>query len=209
MVRNYFSNFETFISIKMPKTETFNRKQVLQNATEIFHKKGYNGTSMQDLVDATSLNRSSIYNSFGSKLGMFMEVLSHYQSLYKSQMGKELMHSHNASNMIKAIFNIYLKDIYGDQDRKGCLIVNCKSEMTNQEPLIKSFMEQNQEQTIAMLEDVVHNGQMEKIFNEDQTAAQYALYLYSSIQGLRMTGILTNNEEELKNLVNTVLIVLY
>ncbi|GAA4278893.1 TetR/AcrR family transcriptional regulator [Aquimarina mytili] len=189
----------------MPKTETFNRNQVLQKATEVFHKKGYNGTSMQDLVDATSLNRSSIYNSFGSKLGMFMEVLSFYQSSGKDQMGKELMHSHNSSDTIKAIFEMYLNDILNDNDRKGCLIVNCKSEMVNQEPIIKSFMEQNQEQTLAMLEDVVHNGQMEKVFNQNQTANEYALYLYSSIQGLRMTGILNNNEEELRNIINTVL----
>ncbi|WP_378290604.1 TetR/AcrR family transcriptional regulator [Aquimarina rubra] len=193
----------------MPKVETFNRKQVLQNATEVFHKKGYNGTSMQDLVDATNLNRSSIYNSFGSKLGMFMEVLSHYQSVAKNNIGKETIQAQNASDTIRSIFEMYLKDIITDADRKGCLIVNCKSEMANQEPLIKSFMEQNQEQMLAVFEDLVHNGQMEKIFNENQTASQYALYLYSAIQGFRMTGILNNNEEELRNLINTVLKVLH
>ncbi|WP_299242011.1 TetR/AcrR family transcriptional regulator [uncultured Aquimarina sp.] len=193
----------------MPKVETFNREQVLQNATEVFHKKGYNGTSMQDLVDATDLNRSSIYNSFGSKLGIFMEVLSHYQAIAKKNIGKETIQAQNALETIKSIFEMYLKDIITDPNRKGCLIVNCKSEMTNQEPLIKSFMEQNQEQMLAVLEDLVHNGQMEKVFNEDQTASQYALYLYSAIQGFRMTGILNNNEDELKNLINTVLKVLY
>ncbi len=205
----FLFNFETNISIKMPKVETFDRKQVLQNATEVFHKNGYNGTSMQDLVDATSLNRSSIYNSFGSKLGMFMEVLTHYRSCGKDNMKKELIHTHNASDSIKAIFNMYVEDILNDTNKKGCLLVNCKSEMTNQEPMIKSFMEQSQDQTTAMLEDIVYKGQMEKIFNQDQTAAQYALYLYSAIQGLRMTGILNNNKEELDNLVNTILKALY
>ncbi|WP_108804358.1 TetR/AcrR family transcriptional regulator [Aquimarina sp. Aq107] len=193
----------------MPKVETFDRTNVLQKATEIFHKKGYNGTSMQDLVDATNLNRSSIYNSFGSKLGMFMQVLSFYQNAGNKNMSKEIVNTHNASDTILSIFEWYLKDIIKDKDRKGCLIVNCKSEMSNQEPLIQSFMEQNQEQMIALLEDVVHNGQMEKVFNEKQTAGQYALYLYSSIQGLRMTGILNSNESELRNLIKTVLTVLY
>lgn len=193
----------------MPKVETFDRNQVLQNATEVFHIKGYNGTSMQDLVDATSLNRSSIYNSFGSKLGMFMEVLSHYYTNVKSKTDKRLVNAHNASDTIRSIFEIYLDDIRNDNDRKGCLIVNCKSEMANQDATIKSFMEQNQEQTLAMLEDVVYNGQMEKIFNQNQTPSQYALFLYTSIQGLRMTGILNKNEEDLKNLVHTILKVLY
>ncbi|WP_024769212.1 TetR/AcrR family transcriptional regulator [Aquimarina macrocephali] len=193
----------------MPKVETFDRNIVLQKATEVFHKKGYNGTSMQDLVDATSLNRSSIYNSFGSKLNMFMEVLSHYQSLYGNSFSQKLAQSYNATEAVEAIFDLYVYEIVNDNDRKGCLVTNCKSEMTNQEPLIKSFMEKNQDRMIAMLEDIVTKGQMEKIFNQNQTASQYALYLFSSIQGLRMTGILNKNEEDLRNLIRIILKVLY
>ncbi|EZH75376.1 hypothetical protein ATO12_00950 [Aquimarina atlantica] len=193
----------------MPKVETFNRNTVLQKATEVFHKKGYNGTSMQDLVDATDLNRSSIYNSFGSKLNMFLEVLSHYQSIYGNSFSQKLAQSYNATEAIEAIFDLYIQEIINDNDRKGCLVINCKSEMTNQEPLIKSFMEKNQDRMIAMLEDIVTKGQMEKIFNQNQTASQYALYLFSSIQGLRMTGILNKNENDLRNLTRTVLKVLY
>jgi len=193
----------------MPKVETFNRQQVLHNATEVFHKKGYNGTSMQDLVDATSLNRSSIYNSFGSKLGIFMDVLSYYHATYKRQIGKKVVSSHNASDTLNGIFDIYINDILNDNDEKGCLILNSKSEMTNQDLTIKTFIEENQEQTLALLEDIVYNGQMEKIFNKNQTPSQYALYLFTGIQGFRMTGILNKNQDDLKNLAQTIIKVLY
>ncbi|MBP2831974.1 TetR/AcrR family transcriptional regulator [Aquimarina sp. U1-2] len=192
----------------MPKVETFNRKEVLQKATHVFHNKGYNGTSMQDLVDATSLNRSSIYNSFGSKLMLFLEVLSHYQTTNSDNMAKKLVHTHNAKDALLVIFNMYLDSILNDHEKKGCLLINCKSEMANQEPLITSFIDKNQEQTLAMLEDIVYNGQMEKIFNQDQTASQYALYLFSSIQGLRMTGILNTDKTALENVIHTILKVL-
>ncbi len=188
----------------MPKTETFDRNQVLERATQVFHQKGYNGTSMQDLVDATSLNRSSIYNSFGNKLNMFIEVLAYYQQINTTDFNQGLSQSYNANEAIKAIFDIHLYRILNDDDRKGCLIVNCKSEMTNQEPLITSFMEKHQERMIAVLEDIVSKGQMEKVFNEKQTANQYALYLFTSIQGLQMTGILNKNKEDLKALINTI-----
>ena len=193
----------------MPKVESFNRKEVLASATLVFHNKGYNGTSMQDLVDATGLNRSSIYNSFGSKLSLFTEVLSYYQSSGNSKINKSVVENHNASDAIKAIFEMFLQEILCDNDKKGCLLVNCKSEMANQEPLIKSFLEQSQDQMLALLEDIVYNGQMERIFNEEQSAYDYALYLYSSIQGLRMTGILNANEEDLRKLVDTILKVIH
>lgn len=192
----------------MPKVETFDRQEVLLKATHVFHKKGYNGTSMQDLVDATNLNRSSIYNSFGSKLGMFMQVLSHYQQANTNQLGKNIAKTYNAIDALEAVFEVTLQNILTDNDKKGCLIVNCKSEMTNQDHTIRSFIAQNQDQMIAMLEDLVIKGQMERLFNQEQTAYQYALYLYTSIQGLTMTGILNKNEEELRNLMNTIVKVL-
>ncbi|KAA1245082.1 TetR/AcrR family transcriptional regulator [Aquimarina sp. RZ0] len=193
----------------MPKVETFDRNQVLLKATEIFQKKGYNGTSMQDLVDVTNLNRSSIYNSFGCKLGIFMEVLSFYKNDIDQSFEKELIKTYNTADAIKVIFEITLKSILEDDDKKGCLLVNCTSEMANQEPIVHSFVEKNQDKMIAMIEDIINKGQLQKIFNEKQTASQYALYLFTSLQGLRMTGILNKNEEELRNLVNNILYILY
>ncbi|WP_025739838.1 TetR/AcrR family transcriptional regulator [Aquimarina pacifica] len=189
----------------MPKTETFDRNLVLEQATEVFHSKGYNGTSMQDLVDATSLNRSSIYNSFGSKLGIFLEVLSFYQLHNTKKISSGLAQTYSATDAIKVIFDIMLNNILNDTNKKGCLLVNCKSEMTNQDPTVKAFIEQNEERMLAMLEDIVSKGQMEKVFNNNQSASQYALYLYASIQGLRMTGILNKNEHELKGIIKTIL----
>lgn len=193
----------------MPKVETFNREYVLHKATEVFHKNGYNGTSMQDLVDATDLNRSSIYNSFGCKLQLFISVLSHYQKKSNQRFRKGLSTTYNATDQIEVVFDLTLIDILEDKDKKGCLIVNCKSEMANHEPVIKSFVEKNQDQMLALLADIVSKGQMEKIFNKEQSANQYALFLYTSIQGLRMTGILNKNEIELKRIIKTILKVLY
>ena len=62
----------------MARPTDFDRNTVIQKAQEVFWTKGYNGTSMQDLVDATQLNRSSIYNSFGSKHDLFQETLKDY-----------------------------------------------------------------------------------------------------------------------------------
>ena len=66
----------------MPRVEIFNREQVVDQMIRVFHNNGYNGTSMQDLVDATDLNRSSLYNSFGNKLNLYLECLNLYQEKY-------------------------------------------------------------------------------------------------------------------------------
>jgi len=95
----------------MPKVETFNRDVVLKQATEVFHDKGFNATSMQDLVDATGLNRSSIYNSFENKLNLYLECLKLYEDKYNRETSKRLLESSSGLEAIQLIFELYLNEM--------------------------------------------------------------------------------------------------
>jgi len=189
----------------MPKIETFNRDIVLKQATEVFHDKGYNATSMQDLVDATGLNRSSIYNSFKNKLSLYLECLKLYESKYNRKTTQKLLDSKNGLEAIQLIFELYLNEITKSTDERGCMIVNCKSEMANQEDSVTNFLNANQYKTLTLLEDLVSKGQEDGTINTKLRPDEYALYLYSSLQGFRMTGILVSDKKQLLSIINTVL----
>ncbi|OUR91969.1 hypothetical protein A9Q87_09210 [Flavobacteriales bacterium 34_180_T64] len=190
----------------MPKVETFNRDLVLDYATAVFHDKGYNATSMQDLVDATGLNRSSIYNSFISKLELYLECLKAYESNFNRAASNVLLKASNPFQAIEFIFDLYIEIISREQHYdKGCMIGNCKAEMANQEQSITAFLEGNQKRMLQLFEDLVHNAQSEQRINTRQTPKDYALYLFSSLQGFRMTGILITDKAKLKTIANTIL----
>ncbi len=189
----------------MPKTEVFNRELVLERASHVFHSKGYNATSMQDLVDATHLNRSSIYNSFGNKLKLYMECLKVYQNKYQKATTTLLIKAGGPLKAIESIFQMYLSEIIKDKEHKGCLITNCKSEMANQDSTINHFLMTNQSDTLSLFEDLVEQGQQNLNINTKQDAKHYALYLFSAIQGFRMTGILINDKVQLQSLIDTTL----
>ncbi len=189
----------------MPKVETFNKEVVLNKATHVFHNKGYNATSMQDLVDATGLNRSSIYNSFGCKQNLFLECLKVYQDESKTALSSIIMQSNCSLSAIEDIFNLYYNDISNDKERKGCLISNCTAELANQEPSIKTFLNANQDNMVALLEDLITKAQTKKTINTNKTAKEYALYLFTTLQGFRLTGILLNDKTQLRSIVDTTL----
>ena len=189
----------------MPKVETFSRDDVLKQAIEVFHDKGYNATSMQDLVDATGLNRSSIYNSFESKLNLYLECLRVYEDKYNRKTTKRLLQSKNGFQAVQLIFDLYFNEIVGSKEERGCLIVNCKSEMANHEDSITIFLNANQHKTLSLLEDLVSQGQSDKSINTNKSPKEYALYLFASLQGFRMTGILVTEVEQLQSIMNTVL----
>ncbi|MEP5341431.1 MAG: TetR/AcrR family transcriptional regulator [Algibacter sp.] len=190
--------------IDMPKVETFDKTLVIKQATDVFHDKGYSATSMQDLVDATGLNRSSIYNSFDNKHNLFIECLTAYQSAFGSKLSEILLKSTTPLESIQFIFDLYLKEMTAKKKDKGCLIVNCTSEMANHDKPITLFLQKNQEKMLGVLEDLVEKGQNEGTINKNKHYKAYALYLFTTMQGFRITGMLVSDKEQLQSVISTI-----
>lgn len=190
----------------MPKTETFNKEEVIKMATEVFHSKSYSLTSMQDLVDATGLNRSSIYNSFGSKLDLYMLCLKDYQYTLKCNVEKVLINSNSSFDAIELIFKLNTRK--SKENNTGCLINNCTSEMANQEDIIKDFLNSNHENIVTLFKYLIKKGQQEGSINNMKPSSIYALYLVNSLQGLSVSNILMNDCNDIENIVTTTLSIL-
>ncbi|MBC7792726.1 MAG: TetR/AcrR family transcriptional regulator [Clostridia bacterium] len=62
----------------MARPREFDEDEVLDKALMTFWSKGYDGTSIEDLVQSTNLGRASLYGAFGDKEGLFRRVLDHY-----------------------------------------------------------------------------------------------------------------------------------
>jgi hypothetical protein len=60
---------------RLARPRTFDEDVVIACAAEIFGRLGYNACSIDDLVEATALQRGSLYKAFGSKRGLFEKVL--------------------------------------------------------------------------------------------------------------------------------------
>lgn len=187
----------------MPRLEEFNRESVLKQAMNVFWEKGYNGTSMQDLVDATGLNRSSIYNSFGSKLQLYQVTLCHYQKDTGRLFRSALLSATNSLEAIRLIFEGFLPEIMGDSKAKGCFSMNCKAEMGNQDENIKKWLLDTQEQTLSTFQGLIKDGQEQGIINRNQDCRTYAYVVFNSFQGFRMTGILVKDRVVLQQIIDS------
>lgn len=58
----------------------FDRDQALERAMLAFWQRGYEGTSMADLVQAMGIASARIYAAFGSKQALFREAIQRYES---------------------------------------------------------------------------------------------------------------------------------
>lgn len=186
----------------MPRIEEFDKLSVLKQAMNVFWEKGYNGTSMQDLVDATGLNRSSIYNSFGSKLELYQNTLSHYQKETGGMFQRALLKASNPLEAIRMIFEGFLPEILGDTKSKGCFSMNCKAEMGNQHNDIRKWLLDTQEHTLSTFQGLIRDGQEQGVINKDQDCRSYAYFIFNAFQGFRMTGILVKDKVVLQRIID-------
>ena len=56
----------------------FDKNIVLKKIMTVFWKKGYEGTSISDLLEVTRLNKGSLYAAFGDKKSMYRKALELY-----------------------------------------------------------------------------------------------------------------------------------
>jgi TetR/AcrR family transcriptional repressor of nem operon len=59
----------------MPREKDFNQNDVVKKCTQLFAKNGYSATGIQEIVDATGINRSSLYATFKGKDELFLSCI--------------------------------------------------------------------------------------------------------------------------------------
>ena len=192
----------------MPKTVLFDRDDVLRKATDLFWQKGYNGTSMQDLVDATGLNRSSIYNSFGDKFQLYKESLKRYQKLQQEKLKDYFSEGQGPKQSIISLFEGIRDEIIGESHGKGCFLANCTTELSHTEPQVYDFLVQNKDTITQGFTELIQEAQKEGDISPSKNAGHLALYLFSSLQGLRVTSMLDNKSSDIEGLTQQILSVL-
>lgn len=185
----------------MPKSIAFDQTEILETVTRLFWQKGYNGTSMQDLVDATGLNRSSIYNTFGDKFSLYEQALKHYQTINYEGLTKASSQP-SAIQAIRSVFRGVIIDLKNGKGKDGCMLANCATELGNRDQRITDFLADNQEKILSVMETLVSKAQEQGDISTHKNAKTLALYLFTSLNGLRVVGIL---QQDLEDVVNEIL----
>jgi len=186
----------------VPKIEQFDRKEALEKALEVFWEKGYQGTSIKDLEERMALARSSIYNTFGDKEELFFQALSHYQHLQQALAGASLLRASSPLEGIRFLLEGLALESMKDKGRKGCFVVNATTELANQHAGLNDLVVRNKDANLVLLEDLIRKAQAASEIPLDKNPAGLATFLFSSIQGLRVSAMLLEREKDLTDIIN-------
>jgi len=113
----------------MPRRKEFDREEVLMKAMFVFRDKGYEATSMQDLVSSMAINRFSLYQTFKSKHELFVRALEAYYENVAIPFFARLRDSDQGLSIIETTLMELVSRIKTGQSSNGCLLCNTIAEL--------------------------------------------------------------------------------
>ena len=188
----------------MGRPREYTRKEVLDAATQVFWEKGYQGTSVGDLVEGTGLHRRSMYEEFGDKEGFFTACLDHFVYETTQDVAALLEQEPLGLRNIKAFFRNRVNYVCSRRF-KGCLLVKSaiEQETLNVEACrqLQSFLADSERAFYKCLNAAQRNGELQ----QDSDCRTLAKYLMCFLEGLMVMGQTNPSKKELGLVVETAL----
>jgi TetR/AcrR family transcriptional regulator, transcriptional repressor for nem operon len=114
----------------------FDVRDVVEAAKDLFWERGYQGTTLADLEVATGLNRSSLYQAFGTKEALFVSALDAYVDSFVAArlagMERPGAKPHDVVGFFRGLAELFRRD--PELARRGCMWVNAVAEFAGREP---------------------------------------------------------------------------
>lgn len=111
----------------------FDSDEVLDHLVDLFWEQGYEATSMSDIVEATGLNKSSLYNSFGSKEELFGLAVDRYLMVRAATLQGVLQNGTSGLDDLFSFLSSGRQQLSGPMGTRGCLLVNSMTELGNRD----------------------------------------------------------------------------
>ena len=108
----------------MPRKREFDVDEAVRAIIDVFWSNGYEGTSIEDLTEATGVKRQSLYNALGDKRDMFIKALLKYDKEDRRNALAEIESQETGRGAVEFLFTLLVGHCSKDESRRGCFLVN-------------------------------------------------------------------------------------
>lgn len=193
----------------MAGKKAFDPQQVLEKAMNAFWERGYEGISIEDLVQCTGIGRGSLYDTFGDKHSLYLAALERYLVSISIQTTALLEHVGTLQEVLEHLFQANIDRLLSDLARRGCFLVNASLEMAPHDPdvaqKVKAAYAGSEEAYAAMLLKAQATGELDRTHDPHQLAR----FLLATLVSLRVLARTSVDRETLQDIMRIALSVFH
>ena len=168
----------------MSRVREFDPEQALAAAMQVFWRRGYGDTSMEDIVSETGVSRYGLYGTFGNKKTLLAAAMRHYEHSMNELLWSDLRKRDAGRVEIIEYWRSVLKHFEGEGFSNGCLIANIAAEVAPHDPEIAVEVRRIDLEHAAVFAAAIRNGQAAGEISADLDADGAGTMLVSLARGL-------------------------
>ncbi|MEU9399621.1 TetR/AcrR family transcriptional regulator [Streptomyces sp. SID4985] len=173
----------------MARTKEFDPDAALQSALELFWQRGYEATSLTDLVEHLGIGRASIYATFGSKHELYLKAMDRYAETRDPVLLTELSQPGPALPAVRAVVRRFAAEATAPEGRlNGCFVTNTAAELAPHDPAAARRVEISWEHVETLLHSALVRARAQGELSEDRDPRALARMLLVLLQGVRIVG---------------------
>lgn len=169
----------------MSRPQEFDTTEALHHAMRVFWRKGYEATSLTDLLAATGLSKSSLYATFGGKRELFLAAFDAYRQA-RVRDAQQVLQQQPARHAIGTFFHSLFADVNATEPLLGCMSINQAVELAPHDPAVRERVVQDLQQMEEVLTRALERGQQDGSVASRRPARELAKLLVLAFPGLQV-----------------------
>ncbi|MFJ7524239.1 TetR/AcrR family transcriptional regulator [Streptomyces griseus] len=184
----------------MARTKEFDPDAALQSALELFWRRGYEATSMTDLVEHIGIGRASIYATFGSKHELYLKALDRYTETHDPLLISELSQPGPALPAVRTLVRRFAAEAASPEGRlNGCFVTNTAAELAPHDAAAGRRVEFSWDHIETLLHSALVRAQAQGELPEGRDPRALARMLLVLLQGVRIVGKASNDPARVRD----------
>jgi TetR/AcrR family transcriptional repressor of nem operon len=176
----------------MPRNKEFDYDEKLVKARNLFWKKGYNATTMNDLLETLAINRSSLYLAYGNKHELFVKSLGNYIQQKDKQYNQAAKKS---KKPLEAIRHIILSVTASAIQDTNCLFTNSVFELATTDTEVSGMLKKQTLKAVDLFEQLLLQAKADGSLKSSREPRALAHFLVSGLVSIYNTQILFADSE--------------
>ncbi|MCI2417429.1 TetR/AcrR family transcriptional regulator [Saccharopolyspora sp. K220] len=172
----------------MVRTKEFDPDVVLQRALELFWERGYEATSMADLVAHLGIARASIYATYGGKRELYLKALDRYLRAQDPNVVGRLSQPGPVLPALRSLVDAYVAESLADERHRGCMVVNAAVELAARDRDVARWVQLSWDTLETALVSALMRARAQGEISADRDPRALARFFLVMLQGIRVLG---------------------
>jgi TetR/AcrR family transcriptional repressor of nem operon len=177
------------------------RRLIVEKSAHLFNKKGYHGTSMADILEATGLTKGGVYGHFKGKDEIAEEAFSYAFHRVMDEVGIRVRAKSSAMEKLEASIDFYKDYLQRSPIEGGCPLLNYSSFVNESPPALAKLIAKSAQAMLDSLEKIIDKGKKYGQIRPEIDPMATAELIFSRIEGALMIAKSTSDESRLNRLL--------